>query len=120
MKPKPTSAPIWAYVYRIEPPLTEDRLAGVKQLLDREHASATCEARTFEGRFVAEEHVTHILVVSDSVDQSRAINRELEAELQKVAISVDVTVPLAVVPDASHQGTAPPTDQPPPDVLPPA
>jgi hypothetical protein len=107
MKPKLPSTPVWAYVYRIEPPLTEDRLAGVKRLLEREHDTATREARKFEGRFVVEEHVTHILVVSDTVDQSLAINREVEAELQKVAISFDVTMPLAVVPDASHEGTTP-------------
>jgi hypothetical protein len=107
MKPKLPTAPVWAYVYRIEPPLTEDRLAGVKQLLDREHAAATREARKFEGRFVVEERVTHILVVSDTVDQSREINHEVEAELQKVAISFDVTVPLAVIPDGSSEGTTP-------------
>lgn len=107
MKPKPTSAPVWAYVYRIEPPLTEDRLASIKQLLDREHTTAARESRKFEGRFVVEERVTHILVVSDTVDQSREINHAVEAELQKVATSFDVTVPLAVVPDASPEGTTP-------------
>jgi hypothetical protein len=107
MKPKLPSTPVWAYVYRIDPPLTEDRLASVKALLDREHATATRDARKFEGRFVVEEHVTHILVVSDTIDQSRAINHAIEAELQKVTTGFEVTVPLAVVPAASPKGTTP-------------
>jgi hypothetical protein len=95
---KPPASPVWAYAYHIDPPLPESRLAEVRRLLDAEHAAATDASRKWEGRFVVEEHVTHILVVSDSLDQGRAINREVEAALRRVTTTFEVTVPLVVIP----------------------
>jgi hypothetical protein len=45
---------------------------------------------------VAEEHVTHILVVSDSPEQDLEVNRRVEAALSLLEAGFSVTVPLAV------------------------
>ena len=96
-KPAPEERkPVWAYVYRIDPPQPESALASVRMLLDREHAVPTDGAGSWEGRFVVEELVTHILVVSDSPDQTREANRELEAELTKISAAFAITAPLAI------------------------
>lgn len=91
---------IWTYAYQIEPPQSETLLRSIRQVLDAEHARAERKARTWAGRLVTEERVTHILVVSDSPEQGRRINRRLEAGLRKLGVAFSVTFPLAVVPDA--------------------
>ncbi|MHB1297348.1 MAG: hypothetical protein ACYC0B_02365 [Gemmatimonadaceae bacterium] len=93
--------PVWAYVYQIHPPQPESALASVRMLLDREHAVSTDGAGRWEGRLVVEELVTHILVVSDNPDQTRAVNRELEAELTKLTSAFAVTSPMAITDDES-------------------
>lgn len=93
--------PVWAYVYQIHPPQPESALASVRMLLDREHAVSTDGAGSWEGRLLAEELVTHILIVSDNPDQTRAVNRELEAELTKITAVFAVTSPLAITDDES-------------------
>jgi hypothetical protein len=112
--------PAWAYAYQIVPPQPEDRLRTVKVLLDHEGAQAKSRERTWEGRFVVERQVTHILVVSDSPDQDLEVNQRLEAELRGVEAGFALTVPMAVaaepvrpagpVPHAPHtpSGRAPP------------
>lgn len=107
-KPKRATppAPVWAYAYAIAPPQPEARLAAVRQLLEREHSSARNVAHTWEGRLVMEPNVTHILVVSDTPDQSLEANQRLEAELRALHVNYQLTVPLAVV-DSTESGSAP-------------
>ncbi len=88
--------PAWAYAYQIVPPQPEDRLRAVKLLLDHEGTQARVQERTWEGRFVVEQQVTHILVVSDSPDQDLDVNRRLEAELRSSDTGFALTVPMAV------------------------
>lgn len=88
---------IWAYGYEIAPPLAPARLRSIERLLDGEHSHAKGSDRTWASRFVVEERVTHILVVSDSPDQHLAINRRLEEELEKMEAGFSITPPVEVV-----------------------
>jgi hypothetical protein len=87
----------WAYGYEISPPMTPERLAIIERLLEEEHSIARLETRTWQARFVTEEQVTHVLVVSDSPDQQRDINRRLEEELGKLQAAFSLT-PATLVP----------------------
>jgi hypothetical protein len=87
---------LWAYAYEIVPPQPEDRLRTISALLDRERADARDRARTWESRVVVEDHVTHILVVSDSPQQDLEVNRRVEAELRDLRAGFSVTAPMAV------------------------
>lgn len=98
-KRKPSSKPIWAYAYQIQPPQAADRLRTIKTLLHHEHADAERGARTWTGRLVLEERITHILVVSDSPEQNHAVNRKLEAELKDLKAGFSITAAMAVVGD---------------------
>jgi hypothetical protein len=102
-----TSKPMWAYAYQIVPPHLEGKLDGVKALLAREHVDAERASRVWEGRFVEERQITHILVVSDSPDQDGAANQRLEAALTAAQAGFVVTAPLAV-----DDGPAPPAGKP--------
>jgi hypothetical protein len=88
--------PAWAYAYQIVPPQPEDRLRAVKALLDHEGAHAKVQQRTWAGRFVVEQQVTHILVVSDSPDQDLDVNQRLETALRGAEVGFALTAPLAV------------------------
>jgi hypothetical protein len=90
----------WAYDYRIVPAQPEDRLRTIRALLDQEHSDARRRARTWEGRLVFEEQVTHILVVSDSPDQDREVNRRLGLALNELRAEFLLTAPMAVANDA--------------------
>lgn len=98
---KRTESPktIWAYAYQILPPQAADRLRAIQTLLDHEHADAQRGARTWGGRVVLEQEVTLILVVSDSPEQNREINRKLEAELKALQAGFSITAPMAVEDD---------------------
>ena len=87
---------IWAYAYQIVPPQPAERLHAIRALLDREAMDAKTRARTWEARLVAEDHVTHILVVSDSPEQDLDVNQRVEAELRDLEAGFSVTVPMAV------------------------
>lgn len=87
---------MWAYAYEIVPPQATDRLHMIKTLLDRERSEAQRGARIWAGRFVTEEQVTHILVVSDSPDQAGEVNRSIEAELTALRAEFSVTAPMSV------------------------
>lgn len=89
--------PSWAYAYQIVPPQPKAQLRAVKVLLDHERAQARLEGRTWEGRLVLEQQVTHILVVTDDPDQDIDVNRRLEAELRGAEAAFALTVPMAVV-----------------------
>jgi hypothetical protein len=98
-KRRPASKTRWAYAYRIVPPQAEDQLRPIQILLDHEHSDARRRARTWEGRFVLEEQITHILVVSDSPDQDREVNRRLGVALKQLKAGFSLTAPMAVAAD---------------------
>jgi hypothetical protein len=93
---------LWAYSYKIVPPQPEARLAAINALLDRERADAKDRARTWESRVVVEEHVTHILVVSDSPEQDLEVNRRVEAGLRELRAGFSVTAPMALEETSVH------------------
>lgn len=88
---------LWAYAYHIVPEQTEDRLRTVYALLGDEHAAAQRRMGTWAGRVVFEPHITHILILSDSPEQTREINHRLEAELKELKMDFSISVPMAVV-----------------------
>jgi hypothetical protein len=95
-RPAPT---VWTYAYQIVPPQAEGRLGTIKSLLDLEHSDARRGKRTWVGRVVLEEQITHILVVSDSPEQNRDVNRRLEAELKQLNVGFSMTLPMTVTDD---------------------
>jgi hypothetical protein len=99
---------VWAYAYQILPPQAEDRLHSIKTILDQENADAQRTAKTWAGRVVVEQQVTHILVVSDSPEQNHDVNRRLEAKLQELHAGFSMTVPIAVVDDLATADSAAP------------
>lgn len=106
--PSPPEKTLWAYAYQIVPPQPEHRLASIRALLDREHTSAKAGSHTWEGRLVLEQQVTHILVVSDSLEHGQASSQRLEAALGGLHAGFVITAPLAIVgpPDAPPSGAA--------------
>jgi hypothetical protein len=99
---------VWAYAYQILPPQAEDRLHSIKTILDQENADAQRTAKTWAGRVVVEQQVTHILVVSDSPEQNHDVNRRLEAKLQELHAGFSMTVPIAVADDPATADSAAP------------
>ncbi len=93
--------PIWAYAYELVPPQAEDRLGPIKPVLDHEQAEARRGARTWVGSVVLERQVTHILVVSDSPEQNREVNRRLEAKLKELKAGFSITAPMLLADDAA-------------------
>ena len=89
-------ATIWAYAYRLSPPLPPAKLRQLKELLEREHAAARERDGTWEARFVTDERVEHILVLTDSPDLDRDANKHIEEALQELDAGYSLTVPLAV------------------------
>jgi hypothetical protein len=87
---------LWAYAYEIVPPQADDQLNAIRTLLEKEHADAGQGARTWTGKLVSEQRVTHLLVVSDSSDQSREVNRRLEGRLTQLRAGFSVTLPMAL------------------------
>jgi hypothetical protein len=87
----PSDRPIWAYGYEITPPLPVDRLRAIEGLVSEEQAHAKLARRTWQGRLVVDEQVTHILVLSDTADQDLSVNRRLEAELKRLDAGFLVT-----------------------------
>ena len=91
---------VWAYAYQILPPQPAARLHSIKSLLDHAHTEAQRDARTWTGRVVVEDQVTHILIVSDSAEQNHDVDRRLQAKLQELNAGFSMTVPIAVVDEA--------------------
>jgi len=78
------------------PPQAGELLDDIRTILEKEHAAAGRAARTWTGRVVRAQQVTHILVVSDSPDQDRGVNRRLEGLLNQANASFSLTAPMAV------------------------
>jgi hypothetical protein len=91
---------VWAYAYQILPPQPAARLHSIKSLLDHAHTEAQRDARTWTGRVVVEDQVTHILIVSDSAEQNHDVDRRIQAKLQELNAGFSMTVPIAVVDEA--------------------
>ena len=100
MPKRPPSTParkaVWAYAYAIVPPQTQHRLDAIQALLEQHQEDARSSARTWQSRLVAEEHVTHILVVSDSPAQDLEVNRRVEGALRDMGMGFSVTAPMPV------------------------
>lgn len=88
---------LWAYAYKIVPPQPSQKLGTIRTLLKDETLTAQSGARKWSGRLVLEPDATHILIVSDDIrGRDHAINRQLEAELERLEAGYVVTEPLAV------------------------
>lgn len=96
----PPRPAIWAYTYKIDPPQSAARLKSIKDLLDREGATARDRAGTWEGRLVVDERISHILVLSDTPELDGESNQRLEHELKPLATRFSLTVPMAVETEA--------------------
>jgi hypothetical protein len=96
-KAAPSLKPIWAYAYQLLPPQLADRLEAIQPLLDDEQSDARRGGRTWAGRVVPEERITHILVVSDSPERDHESNRKLESALKglKAKFSISAAMPLS-------------------------
>lgn len=90
----PSLKPIWAYAYQLSPPQLADRLRTIQPLLDDEHVDARRSGRTWAGRVVPEERITHILVVSDSLEQDHEANRRLESALKELKAKFSISAPM--------------------------
>lgn len=87
---------LWAYAYEIVPPQVEGQMKAIRALLEEEHVKARSAARTWAGRLVSEQQVTHILVVSDSPDQGSEFNRQIEKRLKELKAAFTLGPPAAV------------------------
>lgn len=92
----PVPKPLWAYAYQFSPPLAADQLHEVRLLLKAEHRATRDTDATWVGRFIADERIAHLLVVSDSPDVNREVNRRIEMALRSLDASFSVTASLAV------------------------
>jgi hypothetical protein len=88
--------PLWAYAYQLLAPRATDRMSTILELVDRENADALRNARAWTARLVAEHQVTHVLVLSDSPELDRDMNRRLEARLRELDVRFTVTLPMRV------------------------
>ena len=93
MPPKPPAT--WAYTYRLDPPQDANRLKSLRALLAKEHRASASRAERWKARLVADDRVSHILVVTDSPDLTRKENLRLEAELRALRAEFSVTIPMA-------------------------
>lgn len=87
---------IWAYTYKLSPPLSVEKLREVKLLLEQERTAAKAREGTWEARFVADERISHILVLSDSPDLETEANKHLEQALRTLDSYYNLTVPMVV------------------------
>ncbi len=98
---------LWAYAYAIVPPRASDHMKVIQGFLEEERARAQKAARTWSGKMVSEEQVTHILVVSDSPDQGGEVNRRLEQRLNLLKATFSRTVPMLLAADGDPTPEAP-------------
>lgn len=93
-KPTPPPSPLWAYVYQLVPPQLANRLRTIQPLLDTEQLDARRTGRTWAGRLVPEEWITHILVVTDNPEQDQGSNQRLVTELEELKAKFSLSLPL--------------------------
>lgn len=91
--------PLWVYSYELVPRQEEDHLNSIRAFLEQEHAEAQGDARTWTGKLVRGQRVTHILIVSDSPDHRGEVNRRLEDQLKQLKAAFSLTVPMPLVGD---------------------
>jgi len=91
-----SSPNLWAYTYRLIPPLAPERLRALRTLLAREQKAAKARDGVWQGRLVVDDRVSHLLVLSDSADLEDDINRRITAALRALDTTFAVTIPLAV------------------------
>jgi hypothetical protein len=97
-QPPPVQGPMWAHSYALAPTLARESIRSIKVLLDRAHADAARADRRLSGRFVVEQRVSHILVVSDSPELDETLHLELISELTRLGAGFTVTLPMIVSP----------------------
>ena len=78
------------------PPPPKDGLGLIRKLLDSENAFAFEHARAWAAQLILEQRSTQILVVADSPVQNRAINQQLETELDRLDAHYSLTEPIAI------------------------
>jgi hypothetical protein len=88
---------LWAYAYEVLPPQPSSEWSALRALLDEEHETAAREGRRWTGKLVYKQLVTHLLVVSDHLDQDHDINRRVEECLKTICPGFVLTVPKALV-----------------------
>lgn len=88
---------IWAYGYKLSPPVTRLRLEGIQTLLDDEHRDAQQTDRIWSGRLINGDEITHILIVSGTPDQELPVNLRLAQEFDRLAADYLVTAPLVIL-----------------------
>lgn len=88
--------PLWAYAYEIIPPKTVDHLKEMESLLDDLHRNAKKKEHSWRGQLICEEHVTHILIVSDTPDQGTDVNRKIERRLNRLKAGFSRSTPMPV------------------------
>lgn len=88
------STPLWVYAYEFARAPADDQLDTIRTVLDTEHSAARHDARTWTARLVSEQQLTHILVVTDSPDQTREVNHRLENRLRLLNAAFSLTVPM--------------------------
>jgi hypothetical protein len=98
---------LWAYGYEIIPPQGDHLMKEIGTLLSEEHENAKRTERVWAGIMVREQRVTHIMVVSDSPDQTRGVNRRLESGLERLKAGYSLSAPMAVADDDPAQPPAP-------------
>ena len=88
------SLSLFAYAYVVVQ--AESRLHAIRTIIERENKAAEGAARIWTGRLVQENRITHILIVSDNLEQNLDVNRLLESELKRMKAEFFLTNPMAI------------------------
>ena len=87
---------LWAYVYQIVRFQPWTRLGTIRTLPNQETAASRSTSRTWAGRLLLDRNATRILVVGDSPEQNRDVNRRLETQLKNAGAGFSVSAPMAI------------------------
>lgn len=96
MKVNDATKTMWAYVYQITPPLSDDAASEAGRVVDQENEAARGGEGSWVGRLIVEPGITRILVVSSSPEIRGEFNRTLEAALRPLRAVFSMTLPLAL------------------------
>ncbi|HET9439398.1 MAG TPA: hypothetical protein VFO52_04480 [Longimicrobiales bacterium] len=91
----PAARTLWAYGYEMIAQHAEDRMAEIRDLLNRQNAEAARDGRKWTARLVAR-RVMHVMIVSTSPELDLDINRKLETELTALGVQYLTTAPMRV------------------------